>query len=101
MTEQFRRQCLQFILQPFALHLPLIIAIDINPAQIACLELRVAAYRTLTHPQLLKLIGSMSAMTAEGLQLYSALNSPRRSHLPTPPTQISSKPRNILSTLLE
>ncbi|MEA5470775.1 DUF3419 family protein [Spirulina sp. 06S082] len=46
------------------------IAIDFNPAQIACLELRVAAYRSLTHPQLLKLMGSISAMAVERLQLY-------------------------------
>lgn len=46
------------------------IAIDFNPAQIACLELRVAAYQALTHPQLLKLIGSIPAMPKERLQLY-------------------------------
>src|SRR5512139_904038 len=27
-----------------------VIAVDVNPAQIACLELRVAAYRRLIHP---------------------------------------------------
>ena len=37
-----------------------LIAIDLNPAQIACLELRVAAYRELTHPELLVLIGAKS-----------------------------------------
>jgi S-adenosylmethionine-diacylglycerol 3-amino-3-carboxypropyl transferase len=35
-----------------------VIALDLSPAQLACLELRVAAYRELTHPQLLELIGS-------------------------------------------
>jgi len=35
-----------------------VIAIDLNPAQLAAVELRVAAYRTLTHPELLELIGS-------------------------------------------
>ncbi len=35
-----------------------VIAIDLNPAQIACLELRVAAYRELGHDELLELIGS-------------------------------------------
>lgn len=35
-----------------------VIALDLNPAQLACLELRVAAYRELTHPELLELIGS-------------------------------------------
>lgn len=35
-----------------------VIALDLNPAQLACLELRVAAYRELEHPELLELIGS-------------------------------------------
>jgi len=35
-----------------------VLAFDLNPAQIACLELRVAAYRELEHPELLQLIGS-------------------------------------------
>ena len=35
-----------------------VIAIDFSAAQLACLELRVAAYRTLQHPELLELIGS-------------------------------------------
>lgn len=35
-----------------------VVAIDMNPSQLACLELRVAAYRTLDHPGLLELIGS-------------------------------------------
>lgn len=35
-----------------------VIAIDLNPAQLAAVELRVAAFRTLTHPELLELIGS-------------------------------------------
>ena len=35
-----------------------VVAIDLNPAQLACLELRVAAYRALDHPALLELIGS-------------------------------------------
>ena len=37
-----------------------VIAVDLNPAQIACLELRVAAYRELTHPELLVLIGAIN-----------------------------------------
>jgi S-adenosylmethionine-diacylglycerol 3-amino-3-carboxypropyl transferase len=36
-----------------------VIAVDTNPAQLACLELRVAAYRELTHPELLELMGSV------------------------------------------
>lgn len=39
-----------------------VIAVDLNPAQIACLELRVAAYRELTHPELLVLIGSIKSL---------------------------------------
>jgi len=34
-----------------------VIAVDLNPAQIACLELRVAAYRRLDHGQFLCLMG--------------------------------------------
>jgi len=36
-----------------------VIAVDLNPAQIACLELRVAAYRQLQHQELLELVGSV------------------------------------------
>jgi S-adenosylmethionine-diacylglycerol 3-amino-3-carboxypropyl transferase len=35
-----------------------VIALDLSPAQLACVELRVAAYRELSHPELLELIGS-------------------------------------------
>jgi S-adenosylmethionine-diacylglycerol 3-amino-3-carboxypropyl transferase len=35
-----------------------VIAVDLNPAQLACLELRVAAYRELDHTGLLELMGS-------------------------------------------
>jgi len=35
-----------------------VIAVDLNPAQIACLELKVAAYRRLSHLELLELNGS-------------------------------------------
>jgi S-adenosylmethionine-diacylglycerol 3-amino-3-carboxypropyl transferase len=36
-----------------------VVALDLSPAQLACLELRVAAYRTLSHPELLTLVGSV------------------------------------------
>jgi S-adenosylmethionine-diacylglycerol 3-amino-3-carboxypropyl transferase len=52
-----------------------VIAIDLNPAQLACLELRVAAYRELSHPELLELIGSMPS--DQRPQLYRRC----RSHL--------------------
>lgn len=35
-----------------------VIALDLSPAQLACVELRVAAYRVLEHAELLELIGS-------------------------------------------
>jgi S-adenosylmethionine-diacylglycerol 3-amino-3-carboxypropyl transferase len=35
-----------------------VVAVDINPAQLACLALRVAAYRTLSHAELLEFVGS-------------------------------------------
>jgi len=35
-----------------------VIALDLSAAQLACLELRVAAYRRLNHPELLELVGS-------------------------------------------
>lgn len=35
-----------------------VIALDMSRAQLACLELRVAAYRSLSHPELLELVGS-------------------------------------------
>ncbi len=36
-----------------------VVALDLSAAQIACLELRVAAYRMLSHGELLELIGSI------------------------------------------
>lgn len=35
-----------------------VVAVDLNPAQLACLERRVAGYRALEHGELLELIGS-------------------------------------------
>lgn len=35
-----------------------VIAVDLNPAQLACLELRVAAFKELTHHEYLQLMGS-------------------------------------------
>lgn len=45
-----------------------VIAVDLNPAQLACLELRVAAYRELEHGELLELIGSRAS--ARRAELY-------------------------------
>src|SRR5262249_24733904 len=36
-----------------------VVALDLSPAQLACLELRLAAYRELEHSELLELIGSV------------------------------------------
>jgi len=45
-----------------------VVAVDLNPAQIACLELRVSAYRNLSHAELLELNGS--APSRHRLDLY-------------------------------
>jgi len=44
-----------------------VIAVDMNPAQLSCLALRVAAYRTLSHEELLQLIGSRECSHREVL----------------------------------
>jgi S-adenosylmethionine-diacylglycerol 3-amino-3-carboxypropyl transferase len=44
-----------------------VIALDLSPAQLACVELRVAAYRELAHPELLELIGSTPSGRREPL----------------------------------
>lgn len=44
-----------------------VVAIDMNPAQIACLELRVAAYRELAHGEMLELLGSAPSLRRAAL----------------------------------
>lgn len=44
-----------------------VVAVDLNAAQLACLELRVAAYRTLSHAELLELIGSRPSLRRRAL----------------------------------
>lgn len=44
-----------------------VIAVDLNPTQIAALELRVAAYRALGHAELLELVGSRPSTRREAL----------------------------------
>ena len=44
-----------------------VIALDLSPAQLACLELRVAAYRALPHGDLLALVGSRPHPNREDL----------------------------------
>ena len=47
-----------------------VIALDLNPSQLACLALRVAAFRNLEHHELLGLIGSRPAEAALRLKYY-------------------------------
>lgn len=44
-----------------------VIAVDLNPAQLACLALRVAAYQELEHEELLELLGSRPSQRREEL----------------------------------
>ncbi len=44
-----------------------VIALDLSPMQIACLELRVAAYRELSHQELLQFMGSLPGTHREDL----------------------------------
>ena len=44
-----------------------VVAVDLSSAQLACLELRVAAYRELEHAELLELIGSRPSDDREAL----------------------------------
>jgi S-adenosylmethionine-diacylglycerol 3-amino-3-carboxypropyl transferase len=44
-----------------------VIALDLSPAQIACLELRIAAYRELSHQELLQFMGSLPGTHREDL----------------------------------
>src|SRR5512137_2765798 len=50
-----------------------VIAVDLNPAQIACLELKVAAYRLLEYEEVRELLGSLPSRRRE--QLYRCLRS--------------------------
>jgi S-adenosylmethionine-diacylglycerol 3-amino-3-carboxypropyl transferase len=42
-------------------HVERVIAVDLNPAQLACVRFRIAAYRTLTHAEFLELMGSRAS----------------------------------------
>jgi S-adenosylmethionine-diacylglycerol 3-amino-3-carboxypropyl transferase len=48
-----------------------VIAVDLSPAQMACLELKVEACRRLEHPELLELVGA--APSSRRLELYRRL----------------------------
>ena len=47
-----------------------VLAIDRNPSQIAALELKLAAFRHLTHGEMLQLLGARGASRAERRRLY-------------------------------
>ncbi len=68
-----------------------VIALDLNPAQLACLELRVAAYRSLQHGELLELIGSVPSLRRDGLyqRCRRALSSPVRAFWDAHPGEIA------------
>jgi S-adenosylmethionine-diacylglycerol 3-amino-3-carboxypropyl transferase len=67
-----------------------VLAIDLSPAQLACLELRVAAYRVLQHHELLALMGSTESDRRQ--LLYSAC----RKHLsPTTAAFWDQRPGHI------
>lgn len=48
-----------------------VVAADLSPAQLACVELRMAAFRRLHHPQLLAFLGA--APSADRLETYRSL----------------------------
>ena len=48
-----------------------VVALDLNPSQLACLELRVAAYRELSHAELLMLMGSRPGTAEVREALYA------------------------------
>ena len=65
-------------------------ALDLNPAQASCLELRVAAFRELDHPELLELMGSKPS--ARRLELYDRC----RQSLPPDPRRFWDERRRRL-----
>src|SRR5262245_28991164 len=67
-----------------------VIAIDLSEAQLACLELRVAAYRELNHGELLELIGSRPSARRGALycRCRSLLSSGARNFWDTRPDKI-------------
>jgi S-adenosylmethionine-diacylglycerol 3-amino-3-carboxypropyl transferase len=67
-----------------------VVAIDLNPSQLACLELRVAAYRELDHAGLLELIGSRPSQRRDALyrRCRSQLSAPVRAFWDAQPEKI-------------
>ena len=69
-----------------------VIALDLSPAQLACVELRVAAYRELRHPELLELIGSVASERRRELyhRCCHRLSKPVRSFWDSRPSEIDA-----------
>ena len=71
-----------------------VIAVDLSPAQLACLELRVAGFRTLDHTELLELIGSRPSTRRRRAAMYArcrvALSDSARSFWDARPEAIAS-----------
>lgn len=44
-----------------------VVVVDLSPAQIACLQLRIGAYRALSHPEFLELMGSRPSTQRDAL----------------------------------
>ena len=57
-----------------------VVAVDLNPAQVACLALRVAAFRTLEHAEILALVGARESDRRAALyaRCRPALDAPTR-----------------------
>src|SRR6185369_4612249 len=66
-------------------------AIDLNPNQLACLELRVAAYQRLDHAGLLELLGSRPSQRREVLyrRCRSRLSAPVRAFWDARPQEVA------------
>ena len=60
-----------------------VIAVDLSAVQTACLELKVAAYRKLAHPEFLELVGAIPSARRRELyaRIHGALSSPARAIL--------------------
>jgi len=69
-----------------------VIAIDLNPAQLAALELRVAAFRCLSHAELLELIGSRPSVRRPALyaRCRSALSNDARRFWDSRPDDVAN-----------
>jgi len=68
-----------------------VVAVDVNPAQLACLRLRIAAYRVLDHPALLELVGSRPSARRQALyaKCRAALDKPTRAFWDARPALIA------------